>query len=53
MSEGLLEAALPLLGPNAGNSPVHALMTAVEALPDCCDGVDGQAGWAPSPAFDY
>lgn len=50
LSESLLEAALPLLAPGAGNSPVHALMT---ALPDCCNGVDGQAGWVQVSAFDY
>ena len=50
LSEGLLEAALPLLAPSAGNCPVHALMTAVEALPECCEGGDGQAGWVPDAA---
>lgn len=53
LCEGLLEAALPLLAPNAGNGPVHALMTAVEALPACCDGGDGQAGWVHFAACDY
>ena len=46
LSEGLLPAALPLLRPDAGSGPMHALMRAVEALPDCLDGVDSQAGWA-------
>ena len=46
LSEDLLPAALPLLRPDAGNGPMHALMRAVEALPDCLDGVDSQAGWA-------
>ena len=46
LSEGLLETALPLLGPDAGNGPLQALLTAVEALQDCFKEVDGQAGWA-------
>lgn len=46
LSEGLLQTALPLLQPDAGNGPMHALMRAIEVLPDCLAGVDGQAGWA-------
>lgn len=46
LSEGLLQAALPLLRPDAGNGPMHALMRAIQALPDCVGGVDAQAGWA-------
>lgn len=46
LSEDLLLAALPLLRPDAGSGPMHALMRAIEALPDCLDGADSQAGYA-------
>ena len=44
LSEDLLRTALPLLRPDADSSPMHALMRAIEALPDCLEGVDGQEG---------
>ena len=43
LSEDLLRTALPLLRPDTGSSPMHALMRAIEALPDCLEGV-GQEG---------
>ena len=46
LSGNLLQVALPLLRPDAGHGPMHALMRAIEALPDCLEGVDGQEGWA-------
>lgn len=46
LSEDLLPAVLPSLRPDAGSGPMHALMRVVEALPDCLNGVDSQAGWA-------
>ena len=46
LSENLLQTALPLLRPDAGNGPMHALMRAIEVLPDCLEAVDGHQGWA-------
>lgn len=44
LSEGLLEAALPLLEPDAANGPACALARALEALPDYL-GKDDSEAW--------
>ena len=44
LSEDLLQTALSLLKPDAGSGPTHALMRAIEVLPDCLEGIDGQEG---------